>query len=115
MIAILCIYVLITVFFAGYKLGNTFGNYPWIQVVLWPIYLLLLAGGIIKIAYQARLSPLVEILMILWFNKKIPAQDKRLNAYYQKCLKGQVRYSKLKIRSLKKLAKQNNIILRNNN
>lgn len=108
---ILSVYGLVLIFAIGYKLGNPFHEFSWIQVFFWPFLLIVIAYEVLDLLCKHKISPLVELIMVFWFNKKYPANETEINRYYQKCLRGDVSYAKWRTKAVEKLAKQNNIIL----
>lgn len=108
---ILVVYGIVFLLVAGFKLGNPFNEYSWFQVFAWPFWLIVLLYEELELLWGRRIYPLVELVMIMWFNKKIKADSTALNAYYQKCLNGKVRYAKWRVKAMEKLARQNNIKL----
>lgn len=108
---ILVIYGLVLIFAIGFKLGNPFNEYSWLQVFLWPFLLIYMFYEVLILLWRHKIFPLIELALILWFNIRFPASETAINMYYQKCLRREVRYSKWRTRAIIKLAKQNNIIL----
>lgn len=108
---ILVVYGIVFLFAAGFKLGNPFNEYSWFQVFAWPFGLILLFYEMLALLWRHKIYPIVELALVLLFNLKLPADETATNAYYQKCLRGEVRYAKWRVKAVKKLAKQNNIEL----
>jgi len=108
---ILVVYGLVLIFAIGYKLGNPFHEFTWLQVFFWPFMLIAILYGILDLLCKHKISPLVELVLVFWFNKKYPANETAINRYYERCLKGEVSYSKWRTKAVEKLARQNNITL----
>lgn len=108
---ILVVYGIVFLFAAGFKLGNPFNEYSWFQVFAWPFWLIILLYGLLDLLWRHKIFPLIELALILWFNIKFPASETAINDYYNRCLRGEVRFSKWRTRAVVKLARQNNIKL----
>ena len=80
---------------------------------IWPIHLVLIIIEIFKLIFSLIFPPIwLELAKVLIFNVTIKAHDEPLNNYYNKLRNGKFSLKKLRIKAIKKIAKQNNIIIK---
>lgn len=108
---ILVVYGLVLIFAIGYKLGNPFNEYSWLQVFFWPIVLLYVLCAVLLLFYRNKVVEIIRLIMFDWFNKNIKVNSYSINCVYNRCLSGDISFPKWRKRVLEKLAAQKDIVL----
>ncbi len=86
-----------------------------LECIFWP---LLIVGYLIEkpiTKFYRNISVFIELVQISLFNKKFKATDERLNSMYQHVSKSNRKFKKYRIILIRKIAKQNNIRLKDIN
>lgn len=105
------IYGLVLIFCTGFKIGNPFNEYSWLQVFLWPLVLIYMLYESLALLWRCKIHPLVELAMFAWFKKNLSVDSFAVNVIYNKCLRREISFPKWRGRIIEKLAEQNGIQL----
>lgn len=114
---ILLIYFMGAMFSLGVYIGYPHKHMKDIFFILiWPILFIMVLIDFINEKYKSFPPIWLELIAVLIFNKKTKASEEVLNEYFNMIIKKKNSLlNRLRIKAIKKIAKQNNIDLNNDN